>query len=122
MAVRTTIDKVRAIITTDVSDSDITSYIGGANLFVTNNLGSSTVLDEATLTEIETWMTAHMIAATKERFAKSEEAGSAKVSYIGVFGSGLYSTMYGQMAITLDNTGTLSDLASGKKNMNITAL
>ena len=118
---RTNITDVRLIITTSITDPQVTAFITSANLFVTNHLGGS-VLDAATLQDIERWYTAHMIAMTYERVARKEEAGSAKVEYVGTFAQGLKQTMYGQTAIELDSTGTLDKLADGNKSISIQAL
>ncbi len=118
--VRTTIADVRVIITTEMVDNSITSYITGANLFVTQALGTSG-LSESLLAEIERWITAHMIAVSQERMAQTEGAGGASITYLGEYARGLSSTPYGQMAMTLDSTGTLATL-EGKRPVNMIAL
>ena len=118
---RTNITDVRSIIpATAVMDADVESYIGAANLFTTNWLGS-VGLTEDTLTEIERWMTAHMIASTRDRIGIKEEAGSAKIEYANTFAAGLLSTPYGQMVLSLDTTGTLDSLGQ-KKQIKIKSL
>ena len=67
-----------------------------------------TDLSENVLSQIELWFTAHLIATTKERISKKEEAGSAKVEYVGSFGMGLTSTPYGQACLNLDTSGELA--------------
>lgn len=119
---RTTVADVRAIMEdTTLTDPIITIYINSANLFVTNTLGSST-LDADTLKSIEQWVSAHLIAFTRERQSKKEEAGGAKIEYTGEYGEGLRATSYGQMAIALDTTGALDELSKGKKVFSLTAL
>jgi len=119
----TNITDVKAILdNTTLSDTIITSYISAASTFVTGALGTSTVLTTAQLKEIERWVAAHMISVTRERTAKKEEAGGAKVEYTGEFGVGLQSTSYGQMAIALDVTGVLGQLSLGLKDIVIQAL
>ena len=66
MAVRTTIPKVKAIISTNQSDPVITAMISSANVFVSNAL-SGAGLSGSVLTEIETWITAHMLAMGPDR-------------------------------------------------------
>lgn len=119
---RTTAIEVKEIMDdTALTDAIVNAYIKSANLFVTNHLGAST-LDTDTLADIERWVAAHAIAMTRERQAKKEEAGSAKVEYGIVFGVGLLATSYGQMAIALDSTGTLQTIADGKTLIKLIAL
>jgi hypothetical protein len=111
---RVTAAEVKEVINTSLTEVQVIPYITSANVYVTERLGSST-LSTDTLKEIERWFTAHMIAITRERVAKSEEAGGAKVEYVGEFGEGLKSTPYGQMCISLDTTGLL--VQEGKKKV-----
>ncbi len=107
---RVTVAEVKAILDdTALSDAVITTFITSANVMVTQALGSST-LGVSVLKEIERWMTAHMIASSRERMAKSEEAGGAKISYTGQFYTGLRGTPYGQMVLVLDTTGAMAAL------------
>jgi hypothetical protein len=119
MAVRVTATEVKEIINTSLTDAQVTPYITSANVYVNARLVNTT-LAEDTLKEIERWMTAHMIAVTRERMAESEEAGGAKIVYVGEFGEGLKSTSYGQMCISLDTSGLLA--AEGKKKISIQVL
>ncbi len=107
---RVTVAEVKAILdNTELSDSVIGSYITSANVMVTQALGGSS-LGADVLKEIERWMVAHMIASSRERMAKSEEAGGARITYTGQFYTGLNSTPYGQMVLVLDTTGTMAAL------------
>lgn len=117
---RTTVARVRDIMDElDFLDPVVESYIGAANVFVTDRLGTSS-LGDTMLEEIERWMTAHMIACTRARMSAEEEAGSAKVKYIGTYTDALNSTPYGQMVISLDSTGAMASI--GKKLISIQAL
>lgn len=110
MANRVTATEVKAIMDgVTLADSVIDSYITGANELVTHNLGSSS-LPVGILKEIERWLSAHLVAITRERQAKKEGAGGASIEYTGEWGSGLRSTSFGQMAMALDTTGTLAGL------------
>ena len=112
---RTNVIDVRKIITTGLVDDEVTAYISSATVFVDDYLGDS-ALSEATLTEIEKWVTAHFIASTRSRQLSEGEAGPVKASYQGKTGMGLYSTHYGQNAISLDSSGTLADIGdTGRK-------
>lgn len=105
---RTTVEEVKAILDgTTLTDDVITSYITSASAMV-NNLLINKNLTATILKEIERWLTAHMIVSTRERQAKRQEAGSAKIEYFGRAGLGLDSTTYGQMVKSLDSTGILA--------------
>ncbi len=120
MAGRVTVDEVKNMLdNTTLSDEVIGGYITSGNIFITENLGTTGLSDDV-LKEIERWTVCHMIASTRDRRSKSEEAGSAKVSYYDVFADGFMSTDYGQMALALDNTGTLASL--GRRGAKIRAI
>ena len=105
---RVTADEVRQIMDdTDLTDINIESFISGATALMDSLFGSSST---SLLKEIERWLSAHLIACTRERQALKEEAGSAKVTYTGEYGQGLHMTSYGQMAMSLDITGKLAAL------------
>jgi len=106
MANRATVQDIRIIMDEIVlSDAIIEAYITSANVMVSNALGDGTT---PVLKEIERWVTGHMIAVTRERQAKKEEAGGAKIEYTGTYGEFLRMTSYGQMALSLDISGKLS--------------
>ena len=113
MANRTNATDVKLIIETQLQNANIEAFITSANAIVTDALGSSS-LSDSTLEQIEKWLTAHMIASTRERMAKKEEAGGAKIEYAGNYGMGLDLTTYGQMVKTLDVTGIMASLGSKK--------
>ena len=106
---------------TTLTDIQIDVYIESANIFVTRLLGSKS-LQTDTLKEIERWITAHMIASTRERMAKDEGASGAYIKYTGEWGKGLLLTSYGQMAIALDTSGTLQAISEGKLSARLTAI
>jgi hypothetical protein len=114
---RVTATEVKGIIDTDLTDDAVNIYITSANVMVDNVLSTS---DTPILKEIERWLTAHMIASTKERQAKSEEAGGAKINYAGYYGDMLSSTSYGQQVMMLDVSGKFANL--GKKAAMIFAI
>ena len=117
---RTTVARVLTILgETDISEIDIESYIGASNTFTTAQLDTST-LGDLVLEEIERWMTAHMISVSRQRMGKKEEAGSAKIEYIGIYGSMLNSTPFGQMVVSLDTTGKMA--AIGKKTASFNSI
>ena len=115
---RTTATEVKEIISTELTDPQITAYIGIANSIVTNNVTCG--LSASALEEIERWLTAHLISITQERQVKKEKLGEAELTYAGQYGTGLKSTSYGQMVLMLDTCGGLANL--GKKAINLTAV
>jgi len=110
MAVRTTATEVKQIMDEiDLLDAQIDPYITASNIMVNQVMGTTT--DTDLLGEIERWLAAHMITITRDRLAKKEEAGGAKIEYVGVYGMALESTQYGQMVIALDTTGAFAALS-----------
>lgn len=118
---KTTVEKVRDIIETELTDPVVQSFIDGADTWM-GPLYENVTITETLFTEIQRWLTAHMIAFSRERMAISEEAGGAKIVYSGQYGVGLLGTSYGQMAVSLDNTGTLADVAGNKKPITFIAV
>ena len=117
---RVTVEDVKAILdNTQLTDPVIEVYITSANTMINESLLGKGLSDNV-LKEIERWLAAHMISSTSERFALKEEAGSAKVTYTGVYGMGLDLTSYGQMVKTLDTTGIMAGL--GKRTAFIHAV
>ena len=113
MANRTTATDVRNImevLSDTTTDAVITAYINSAHVMVDTVMGSVEVTD--LLTNLEMWLSAHLIAISRERQAIKEEAGTAKVTYSDIFKKGgLMSTTYGQMVISLNVTGEFAALA-----------
>ena len=110
MAYRVDPDEVKDIIETDMSDAAIEAYIAGANVTITALLGDAD-LTAAQLKEIERWLTAHLMACSRERQVREETAGGARIAYFSEYsmvGKGLDATLYGQQVKLLDTTGTLA--------------
>lgn len=109
---RVTATEVKAILdNTVLTDPQIEAYITSANTMVNRVLGVMNVSDNTK--EIERWLTAHMIASTRERLAKKEGAGGAFIEYAGTWGEGLKLTSYGQMVLLLDGSGAFAILGGG---------
>lgn len=102
-----------------LADGIVNSYILGANSMVNTVLAGKTLSDEL-LKEIERWLSAHLIAVTRERMASKEGAGGAFIEYAGNYGEGLKSTSYGQTVLVLDSTGSFA--AVGRKQVQFTAI
>lgn len=119
---RTTVREVTKIMDgLTLDDPIIDAYIKGANLMVTKILGDDTTLGSSLMTEVEKWLTAHMIASTRWRTVSEEKVGDASVKYSGVYGLGLNSTPYGQMVKVLDTTGKIA-ASEGKQSASIIAI
>lgn len=116
---RTTEANVRGILDTDLESTEIDRYIDTAHLFVESALNGRGVSDDI-LTQIETYVTAHLISFTRERQESEEGIQDAKVKYTGKYGLGLQGTTYGQSALFLDPTGELAK--KGKMAASITAV
>jgi hypothetical protein len=99
---------VKAILPTDLTDEDLQAFIDGATELVTATLAGA--LSDSLTKEITCWLTAHMLASTREQQMASAGAGGATVKYQGVYGLGLDGTMYGQHVKILDTTGKLAAL------------
>lgn len=121
MANRVSAAEVGQIIDTDLSDPIVDVFIGAANITVTDLIGSNANLSTAQLKEIERWLTAHLLACTREQQAQGEAATDAKITYQGKTGMGLDSTFYGQQVKLLDTTGVLA-AQIGKKEASVYAI
>ncbi|OQY11129.1 MAG: hypothetical protein B6I31_05515 [Desulfobacteraceae bacterium 4572_19] len=104
---RTTAQAVKDILDkTQLTDTDIETYIQTANLLIENIIQKP--LTESLLTEIEKWLSAHLISITRERFTTEEKIGDASVKYAGKYLEGLHSTSYGQMVLILDTSNSFA--------------
>ena len=121
MATRPTAPKVRVLMPdTEYANERIEAYIEIASSMV-DDVAAVGGVSADRLTEMERWLTAHLISVTGERRVVEEEIGNdTAVKFADVFGPGLQSTDYGQMTSQLDPTGTLA--AYGKKKIDITAI
>ena len=106
MANRTDATAVKEIMDTALEDGEVTSIIAHANRIVTTVLGGST-LTTAELKDIETWLTAHVIAIGKERQPQEEKVGDIWLKFQEKPKEFLKSTDYGQMVLFLDSTGLM---------------
>ena len=113
---RVSASQVTEIITTTIEDDVLSSnMIDTANTFVDEHLLEAGYSD-ALLEKIELYLSAHFVAIT-------EEAGAPSMSKVGDateewatdwFGPGFASTRFGQTALTLDSSGILAEVGSGK--------
>lgn len=104
MANRTSIQNVKDIMATALTDPQIQAIIKQANEMVTRTLGGEG-MEEALLEDIETWLTAHIIAIGKERQVLSEKVGDIWLTYNKNPNGFFQSTTYGQFVLVLDSSG-----------------
>ena len=119
MAVRTTIQLVKDIMPTALEDPEITAIITQANEMVTRTL-SGEGMEAGLLKDIETWLTAHIIAIGKERQVASEKVGDIWLTYNKNPSGFFQSTTYGQMVLILDTSGKFQ--TSNKQKASIVAI
>lgn len=119
MGIRVSSQEVKGIITTSLTD--LGPFIKAASKIVDVLAVRDTdgLLDNATLKEIERWLSAHALSMTKEPQVKQEQIGDAAITYQGTIGvgKGFEATYYGQMALSLDVTGKLQSL--GKRRAQV---
>jgi len=113
MTARVSAIEVRELIPTSVVDATIVgSFIDTAHVYVDSNLldaGHS----EAMLTKLELYLAAHFLALTEERGGlKGEKVGDASEFLSDIYDFGLKSTRFGQVALTLDTSGTLAAIST----------
>ncbi len=72
------------------------------------------VLSTQELINIECWLSAHFYVMSDENYT-SRETGDAKGMFAGKTGMGLEASKFGQTAMTLDPSGYLRVLNSGKR-------
>ncbi|WP_058365408.1 hypothetical protein [Haloparvum sedimenti] len=117
---RSSVEKVRAELertdfpTVQLSDPQIkTVGLDPANLIVEEDLADTGQSDDR-LALIERYLAGHNILASgidDLRQTTSEQTDRERKSYAGEFGEDLKSTTLGQKALTMDQSGTLADMA-----------
>jgi len=102
--------EVAAILDTTVTS--FTPFITAANTLVTTMLATPAKVTNTTLLkEIERWLAAHFFKCSLEMQEKVHEVGETKATFFGASNEKLLnSTLYGQTALVLDTSGTLSNL------------
>jgi len=108
---RVTEADVLEIIDTTLQTGEIDPFINTATMLVDGYLEDKGLSDEV-LTEIEKYLAAHVLSVKDQR-VKTEKIDVLGFTYTGSFGIGLKNTQYGQMAILLDTSGTLGEIAEG---------
>lgn len=123
---RTTAGLVMATLSGDYDSSaspDLTTFISSASLLVDQVAACALrknfdppVSDEF-LADLEKWVTAHLYASTNSAGRPLQETKtlSSQDKFQGVTGMRFDSTYYGQTALSLDYTGCLRAITSGKR-------
>ena len=119
---RVTVEEVRQILDTNLTDNDILAFIETANKVVTSVLGNDTVLSDAQKSDIEKYYACHLITATRDRWAEFEKLGEASVRYpnAGKELTGLMVTPYGRIVMEIDVTGKMAKV--GKRRAEVKAI
>ena len=118
---RTTATEVKQIMDNcTVSDTIVDVFIGAASRLVDAVYSTDTTMSDDQLEDIETWLTAHMIASTLHRQTSQEEVDGASVKYTGYWSKDLESTSYGQMVKVIDTSGKMAN--AGKKLASMKAI
>lgn len=112
-----TIDEVKEVFETDLTDAQMNAFITAANLMVTDQLNG--VHSAGLLKEIERYLAAHLAASRDQRIAREQHVDSSW-TYQGQYGLGLQSTDYGQHVLMLDTSGTLTNLGTKKSQFKVT--
>lgn len=108
-----TLEEVRSIFETAMSDQDLGSFINDAHVFVTHRLENQTLMGNDEIRLIVKYVAAHF-ASVLEPQEKSVAFGEDfSAQFQVVLSEGLGSTAFGQRALLLDRTGNLS--TAGKK-------
>ncbi len=100
-----------------VQDTDLNPFLTLANLIRTEDLANTT-LSSSRLDNIELYLAAHFAAVTFEFGGiKSQRKGQSTETYNGIAAKAqdLRSTHYGQVALSIDTSGTLAATLSSKK-------
>lgn len=115
-----TVDEVRSVITTSLSDAQVLTMIADAALVV-SRCPSIADAPESVQSAVVRWAAAHLIAIREPSGLVTQKSmGDASESYARApLGVGLSGTFYGQQAILLDPTGCLERLGRQRAFMRV---
>ena len=115
MAARTSVGQVTELVETSIPADTITgNFIATANAIVNEQLVGKGISDDM-LERIEMYLAAHLVTLSEERGGITRDRmGDSDTSYAQIYGSGLNSTRFGQIAVLMDTTGTLASIANVK--------
>ncbi len=120
MAIRTTDEAVEGIIEVDETIS-LTPFIETASALTDDVAAADSTITAARLELIERYLSAHFYTLRDPR-PTAERAGPVSTNYQSNVGQGFKSSHYGQMAISLDSSGTLKRMSEGKRVGGVTWL
>lgn len=111
---RVTVDEVKEIFDTAMTNGQITAFITVANLLVTNVVEIVGLLAADELKEVERWLAAHF-ACIRDPVSLRSKIGDAEswnfpAAVTTAWGRSLNLTVYGQQAVAMDRTGSLAKL------------
>lgn len=109
---RVSVADVREILTTNLTDPQIQSWIDIASPVIDRYAAICTIASDSILFNLELLLTAHFITATVDRSktVTSRSFGDSSESYMANGGEGLMATPYGQQLTMLDPCGVIGDL------------
>lgn len=115
---RITVDELKEIYDTELTDAQLTAFIGIASRLV-NTLATDPCHTAASLKDLELFLSAHYASARDQRAAdEGIGSGEYRVKYQGQWGMGFDGTSYGQTALQIDCSGTLANLGKRRISFN----
>ena len=114
---RTTESDVNDIFNNDLDSASLSAWIDMASSVVDDIAAKDSSITSTRLTQIEKLLAAHYASAQDQRISNTSRE-TASVTYQGDTGMNLQGTKYGQQAIQLDPTGTLSTLGKPTASIN----
>lgn len=118
---RTTVDDIKDVFDTTLSDTQLTAFMNDANLFVTEELVGLGMSNDR-LEAIEKYLACHFASLRDVRTSQENIASEWSFTVQGKTGMHLDATFYGQQAKLLDSTGTLDKLGENLKKVRLTIL
>lgn len=118
---RITVDELKEIFETAMSDAQLAAFVNTATLVVTEEL-TGQGLSAGRLKQIELYLSAHYAHTNDPRFQTENTAGEHSYTAQGKTDMGLNATFYGQQVLMLDTTGKLAKAAAGLKRASFTVL
>lgn len=117
---RVAVGDVQNILSTNLTNAQITAFILTADTIINATCATSTspALSSDELFQIELWLSAHF-ACIRDPVSLREKIGDAEswnfpMSVTTAWGKGFNLTPYGQMAIAIDRTGLLASMGRMK--------
>lgn len=102
----------------DTAEGETTEFINTAHIFVCNYVDGYGVA-ASLLTQIEKYLAAHFATITYSAIQR-QTMGPMSQAFVTKIGMGLSQTRYGQMAMSLDPTGSLENMR--KRRISLTSI